>query len=118
MSEFITYLEEVFNHFGPIHTRKMFGGYGVYSRGTMFGLVADDMLYLKVDAKLLGVFEARGLEAFEFNKGDKIVKMSYYKAPDEILDDPDEAAVWGKRSYEAALRSQSTTKRKAKKPIS
>lgn len=54
MSEFITYLEEVFNHFGPIHTRKMFGGYGVYSRGTMFGLVADDMLYLKVDAKLLG----------------------------------------------------------------
>ncbi len=118
MSEFVTYLEEVFAHFGPIQARNMFGGYGIYSRGTMFGLVADDVLYLKVDAYLITLFEARGLEAFEYNKGDKTIKMSYYMAPDEILEDPDEAAVWGKRSYEAALRSKSITKRRTKKSVS
>ena len=116
MSEFVTYLEEVFDHLGPIQARKMFGGYGIYYQGTMFGLVADDILYLKADTDLAKVFKARGLEAFEYKKGDTIVKMSYYMAPDEVLDDPDEAAIWGKRSYEAALRSRSTHKRKTQLP--
>jgi DNA transformation protein len=50
VSEFVDYLHEVFGRFGPIHVRRMFGGYGIYHDGIMFGLVADDTLYLKADA--------------------------------------------------------------------
>ena len=33
MSEFIAYLPEVFELFGSIQIRKMFGGYGIYHNG-------------------------------------------------------------------------------------
>ena len=114
MGEFVEYLKEVFVHFGSIQARKMFGGYGIYHKGVMFGLVADDTLYLKADDETAKDFEEKGLEPFEYDKGDKVVKMSYYLAPDEILDDPTEAASWARRSYEVALRSHSSARRKRK----
>ncbi len=115
MSEFVEYLKEVFVDFGPIQARKMFGGYGIYHQGVMFGLVADDMLYLKIDADIQPLFDAKGLGPFEYAKGDKVVKMSYYLAPDEILDDPQEAAMWARRSFEAAARSKVSGKQKRKR---
>jgi DNA transformation protein and related proteins len=115
MSEYIAYLHEVFERFGAIRVRKMFGGYGLYHQGLMFALVAEDTLYLKADAENVGYFEEEGLGPFEYNKGGKIMKMSYYRAPDEIMDDRDQAAIWARRSFEAAFRSQkvkNTPKRK------
>lgn len=106
MSEYIEYLQEVFELFGPITARKMFGGYGIYHNGLMFALVAEDTLYLKADAKNLGDFEKEGLGPFEYNKSGKLMKMSYYLAPDEVMDDREQAAIWAHRSFEAALRSQ------------
>ena len=114
MSEFVEYLLEVFAEFGSIEARKMFGGYGIYHQGVMFGLVADDTLYLKADDKTAKYFEAKGLGPFEYNKGDKVVKMSYFEAPDEIFDDPDEAVVWARRSFEVASRAKPSAKRKHK----
>ncbi|GJL62764.1 MAG: hypothetical protein NPIRA04_14180 [Nitrospirales bacterium] len=111
MNEFVEYLKEVFVHFGAIEAKKMFGGYGIYHKGTMFGLVAQETLYLKVSGDLIKSFEARGLGPFEYDKGNKVIKMSYYLAPDEILDDPDEAAIWAKRSYEAAIQAKTKNKR-------
>lgn len=86
--------------------RKMFGGYGLYHEGLMFALVADDTLYLKADADTVGDYTARGLGPFEYRKGGRIVKMSYFLAPAEILEDRDEAARWARRAYEAALRGR------------
>jgi len=105
MSEFTTHLSEVFEPFGEIITRKMFGGHGVYHRGVMFGLVADDTLYLKVDAQSKGEFTARGLPPFVYTGGKKPIEMSYCLAPAEIFDDPEEAVVWARRAYAAAMRS-------------
>ena len=33
-----------------------------------------------------------------------MIKMSYYRAPDEIYDDSSEAVIWAKRAYGAAAR--------------
>ena len=115
MSEFVEYLTEVFVDFGPIQTRKMFGGYGIYHQGVMFGLVADDTLYLKVDDTIKPYFETKGLPPFEYDKGDKVVKMSYHVAPDDILDDPQEAAIWAQRSFDVAARLKNSTKQTRRK---
>jgi len=106
MSEYIEFLKEVFEQFGPITSRKMFGGYGLYHNGLMFALVADDTLYLKTDAENAGYFEEEGLAPFEFNKNGKLIKMSYHQAPDVIMDDRELAAIWARRSFEAAIRSR------------
>jgi len=115
MSGFVEYLKEVFLDFGTIQPRKMFGGYGIYHQGVMFGLVADDTLYLKVDDKLKPLFEAKGLAPFQYDKTDKVVELSYYVAPDEILDDPQEAALWAQRSYDVAIQAKSSTERNSSK---
>lgn len=114
MSEFVNYLHEVFEQFGSIRSRKMFGGHGIYHNDLMFGLVADDELYLKTDADNLAEFTERDLGPFEFNKDGKIMKMSYYRAPEEIYDDPDEAARWGHLAYDAAVRAYNKKSRKKK----
>ena len=111
MSEFVDYLLEVFEEFGPINSKRMFGGYGIYYQGVMFGLVADDTLYLKADDSISNYFASRDLGQFEYNKGGKTIKMSYYQAPEELLEDKEIAREWARRSYEVALE----TKAKAKK---
>jgi len=115
MSEFTAYLPEVFELFGTIQIRKMFGGYGVYHDGLMFALVADETLYLKADAENARFFEEQGLAPFEYQREGKLAKMSYYQAPAEFMEDRDQAAIWARRSYDAARRAQGN-RRKGKAP--
>lgn len=115
MTEFTTYLNDVFKHFGPIHAKRMFGGYGVYHQDLMFALVANDVLYLKADAESAAFFEQVGLTRFEYIKDGKMTRMSYYTAPEEIFDDADVAKVWAVRAYEAALRSRKPVTKSGKK---
>ena len=106
MSEFVEYLQELFRDFGEVSTRRMFGGHGVFFDGLMIGLVADDTLYLKVDPESVASFEERGLAQFQYPKGNKIIGMSYYLAPEEALDDPAQMRQWATIAYESALRSR------------
>ena len=115
MDEFVNYLHEVFKAFGPIHTRRMFGGHGVFHEGLMFGLVADGVLYLKADTEIEGVFSERGLERFEYTKNGKPMKMSYFMAPEEIYEDPSVASEWAALSYGAARRSKFGSPKNKKK---
>jgi len=106
MTEFVKYLAEAFRYFGLVSTRRMFGGHGVFFDGVMIGLVADDVLYLKADAVTVEKFTDCGSSQFQYEKGDKMVGMSYYLAPEEALDDPAEMGEWAQLAYEAALRSR------------
>jgi DNA transformation protein len=109
-TEFVSYLHEVFAPFGIIQTRRMFAGFGVYHQGMMFGLVVDDMLYLKSDAESKQVFDKLGRTQFEFERLGKIIKMSYYQAPDEIFEDFEQATIWARRAYKAALKANKLKK--------
>ena len=71
MSDYVEYLKEVFSGFGSIQPRRMFGGYGIFYKGLMFGLVADDMLYLKADKAISRHFAERELESFSYEKQGK-----------------------------------------------
>lgn len=103
-SEFATYLAEVLEPFGSINVRRMFGGYGVYHNGVMFGLIADEVLYLKADAACARAYEDKGLERFVYFKKGKPVKLSYYTAPEEIYEDPEAAMYWAGLAYAASMR--------------
>ena len=111
-SEFIEFLNETFEEFGLIDVRKMFGGYGVYHDGVMFGLVEKDTLYLKADETTQKHFESRGLSQFQYDRAGKVVKMSYYKAPEEIYDDREKAALWARRAYQVAVKQDNKKRRK------
>ena len=114
MSEFVNYLHEVFEHFGPIRSRKMFGGHGIYHNDLMFALVADDVLFLKGDDDTIPKYEENGMEPFQFEMKGKVGTMKYYSAPEDIYDDPELASQWAELAYGAAQRAD-TAKRKKKK---
>lgn len=116
MSDFIDYLDEVFADFGPITTRRMFGAHGIYRDGLMFGLVAQGRLYLKTDAVNLPAFVAAHSEPFSFEQRGKPVKLSYWSAPELILDDRELARAWAQSAFDAALRSQEAKDKGGGKP--
>ena len=59
---FHEFVMELFGPMGPVSVRRMFGGAGVFKDGLMFGLLADDVIYLKTDAALRAELEAEGCE--------------------------------------------------------
>lgn len=105
MSAFVDSLHEVFERLGRIQARRMFGGHGIYHEQRMIGLVIGSTLYLKVDAESVAHFERLQLPAFTYTRDGKAMQMSYRQAPAELFEDSEEAAMWGRRAYEAALRS-------------
>lgn len=92
--------------FGPVTSRAMFGGVGFFRQGLMFGLIANDMFFLKSDAETRPNFEAENLKPFGYDskKGKKTV-MSYHQAPDRTLEDADEMMTWAQEAFAAAIRA-------------
>jgi TfoX/Sxy family transcriptional regulator of competence genes len=46
----VDYIVEQIQYAGQVHSRKMFGEYGIYCDGKMVALVCDDLLYVKPTA--------------------------------------------------------------------
>lgn len=67
---------------GDIRARPMFGGYGLYLDGLMFGIIAYDKLFFKTDAETRVRFERVGSKPFTYVRaGSKAVSLSYFEAP-------------------------------------
>lgn len=110
--EYAIYIVDLMQSIGPVSAKAMFGGFGVFLNGLMFGLIADNVLYLKIDQETENDFKAKGLEPFTYNKKGKEFKMSYYQAPEEIFDDSDKMNVWAVKAYNTALRAASKKRKK------
>lgn len=108
---FVASLVNAFQIIGQSRAKAMFGGYGIYIDECMVGLVADAVLYLKVDKALSKQYSEKGLPHFTFMKNDKPVDMSYCQAPQEIFDDLELMLVWVEKSYNVAkLAKKARTK--------
>ncbi len=99
----IAFVTDLFADVGPITTRKMFGGLGIYSEGTIFAVVlSEDGVWLKGAGDMAGVFEAEDWLRWTYaRKHGGRTAMPYWKMPDALLDDPGAACDWACR----ALRS-------------
>jgi DNA transformation protein and related proteins len=117
ISDYVVYLLEQLSGFGEVEAKSMFGGYGLYHEGLMFGLVADDMVYFKVDAESESEFVNLGLEPFLYEKNGKQMKMSYYQPPATATDDAVELCEWARKADAAAKRAAAKKgkKKRAKK---
>jgi DNA transformation protein and related proteins len=103
--QYLEYLLGQLKGLGGVEARRMFGGLGLYSRGTFFGLVYKDRLYFKTDESTRPEYEARGSEGFQPLAGVK-VQMTYYTVPAEILEDEDELVLWARKAVTAALTKE------------
>jgi DNA transformation protein len=114
-SDFVATVLDLLSRWGGVSARRMFGGYGLYRQGLMFALVADDVLYMKVDDQNRPAFQAAGTGPFTYDGKSRPVTMSYYEAPSELFDDGDAMIAWAKDAFAAALRARKPEKPAAKK---
>lgn len=105
-SEFLDYLMDQLGPLGGVRWRAMFGGVGLYRDEVMFGIVVDDVLYLKTDEETRPAFEQRDLPPFRYSRKGKVIAMSFYQSPEEALDDPETLQAWVRQACDAALRSR------------
>lgn len=103
---FIDQTKDLFQPFGAIRIRKMFGGAGVYCDDLFFAIMDDGAIFLKADDETRAAFEARGLSPFSYEMKDgRVETISYYSAPEEIFDEENELKRWTTLALDAAARA-------------
>lgn len=106
-ASFKDYVVDQLSAFGGVSARAMFGGFGVYKAGLMFGLIAMDELYFKVDDGNRADYEARKSQPFVYDGKNKPISMSYWRVPGDVLENPDDLKDWAMKAYDAALKKRS-----------
>ncbi|MHA1564370.1 MAG: TfoX/Sxy family protein [Alphaproteobacteria bacterium] len=108
---FCDYILELMGPLDGVRLRSMFGGQGLFQGDVMFGLIAGDTLYLKVDEQNRGFFEEAGMAPFAYSRRDKAIAMSYFEAPPESLEDGDLFLPWVESAIAAARRRHKPKRR-------
>jgi DNA transformation protein len=103
-SAFRTFVLDQLDDLGEVTSRSMFGGLGLYCGGLFFGLIANDVLYLKVDDQNRPDYERAGMKPFKPYR-DRPGTMKYYAVPVEVLESAPELVKWARRAVAAAQRA-------------
>jgi DNA transformation protein len=91
---------------GPVRSRRMFGGHGIFMDDVMFALIAGCVLYLKADAETEDAFREAGSQPFTYKRNGREFAMSYWRAPEGVLDDMAALTPWAERALGAARRAK------------
>lgn len=111
-NEYCDYLIDLLAPWAIVTAKGMFGGYGLYRHGQIFGIVIDDTLYFKVGDLNRADYEAAGSEPFTYEAKGKRVAMSYWQVPAEVLEDSETLCSWAEKAYAVACATKKTkTKR-------
>lgn len=98
-ADFLNYVVDQLSGWRAVSVRRMFGGAGLYGDDKMFGLIADDVAYLKVDDASRDDFIKAGSSPFNpYPEKAKAVVMSYYEIPPDILENREALAQWAQRA--------------------
>jgi DNA transformation protein len=102
---FVDFLRDQLAPLGPVAPRRMFGATGLFCDGVMFGVIAEDALYLRVDDHNRAAFrEAEALPPLSYEKQGRVIDLSFWRVPDRLFDEPDELADWARAALAAAHR--------------
>lgn len=104
--------DDLFQSFGPIVVKRMFGGEGIFGGTVMIGLVMDEQIYLRTDDVSRPGYLAEKSRPFTFGKGGKTVTTAYYSLPDRLLDEPEELVAWAQAAQRIALAKKPKKARK------
>ena len=102
---FANFLHEDLAPLGRVTLRRMFGKTGVFCDGLMLAMVTQDVLYFRVDDGNRAAFEEAGsFPPLNYEKLGRTIDLSFWRAPERLLDDPDELVTWARTALAAARR--------------
>jgi len=105
-------IEDRLRSLPDIHVRRMFGGAGIYSEDTMFGILYKGNIYFKTNNDTRAAYVDNGMLPFRVRSG--TVLTAYYGVPPDILDDDDAFVSWAHRAISVALAAPVKRKPRSK----
>ena len=112
-SDYLAYVLEQLAQLGPVSSRRMFGAAGLYCGDAFFGLIAADVLYLRVDDSNRADYSARGAAQFRPYADRPQLSMNYYETPADVLEDAARLVEWARRSVAVAMQAPPSARRVA-----
>jgi len=102
----LAWVEEALVPVGTVTKRAMMGGATLYLDGTIFAIVANDLLWFKADATSDAVWDDAGCARFTYEMGEgRTGTMNYRRAPDDVYDDADALREWALLAVAAGARA-------------
>lgn len=89
---------DVFEGIDGITSKSMFGGFGFYRNGKIFGIIADGKLYFKVGSNNKKDYEERGSKPFVYQARGRDMTISYWELPADIMEDREQLVEWIEKS--------------------
>ncbi len=99
-------IADVFAGIDGISTKTMFGGYGYYRSGRIFGIIADGKLFFKVGESNKKDYEDYGSKPFVFKAHNgREMKISYWEVPADVMEDREILEEWIEKSLKVEKKS-------------
>jgi len=76
--------------------KRMFGGFGLYSNGTFFGIIDRDKVYFKTNEKSKVHYIEQGMGPFKPTP--KQTLKNYYEVPIDVIENPEDLTTWARQS--------------------
>jgi DNA transformation protein and related proteins len=108
--DYLAYVTDQLSCLGRVEPKRMFGGVGIYFKDLFFAVIAEDVLYFKVDDSNRPDYVAAGMEPFRPFE-DKTAVMSYYEVPIDVLENRHRLRDWAQKAL-AVARAKKTQKSK------
>jgi DNA transformation protein len=112
-------LKALFQPFGSVTVKRMFGGSGIYAEGLCFAIESGGEVFLKTDSLSRADFSAADSVPFTYVAKGKSRPTSYWSLPTVAHEDADELRRWASMGLEAARRAATAKAQpKGKRPKS
>jgi DNA transformation protein len=112
-------LKALFEPFGSVTVKRMFGGSGIYAEGMCFAIESGGEVFLKTDSLSRADFSTADSAPFTYVAKGKSRPTSYWSLPTAAHEDDDELRRWAAIGLEAARRAaEARAKPKGRRPKS
>jgi DNA transformation protein len=106
--ELVEHCVELLAPMGAVHSRRMFGGFGLTIDDLFVALVLAQRLYMKADDISRPHFVAAGCTPFAYTAKGRTVTLNYWTAPPQAMESPALMQPWVRLALEAALRTRAS----------
>jgi len=96
-TDYLDFILDQLSSWKTIHSKRMFGVIGLYVDGYMFGIVAKEVVFFKVDDSNIANYRAADSQALKLFKNNSVM-ASFYEIPIAVLEDVDQFTVWAEAS--------------------
>ncbi|GLO61213.1 DNA transformation protein [Vibrio sp. MACH09] len=99
---------QLFEQFGKVKSRSMFGGFGIFVDEIMFALVVQDSLHIRANDITTDQFKTAGYKPYVYKKRGFPVVTKYFALPNEMWDDTEQIITIASFALEHARNEKSS----------